>query len=573
MTPLFVRMTERYVPPMNERLMNGLATYVLDDLEEYLDAQIRSICQGMPQNVRYIDYRRCNPQETYEEITRSRSKKRSWNIAESSIFMVNYYFQFTDQAGSVFDITRPLYLIFTDPNEAGSFMMSGSRHHIIPIISDKVITPEINSVFYKLTQDRNKVFREYHSFRLNGKRETRHVAWADICRNTKLRMDQRITKANTVLAHYLFAKYGFSQTFARYTGSVPVICHLSQATEAVYPPDQWKVYTSIRRQPDGSIDRVYKPSDIAIAVPLDKWNLNMEMLIVGMLYVIDHFPYRFTPPERFQETIDEEGEVRRSVVPLDPQAYAKEVVSRLEDEALWTILIGDIRFGNQHGDSKKYTDIKDYLGSLDSYLDDASKRRLAERGIILENYYDFLNYLLLEIDNLLLEGKTSGLSVYGKSLEILSFLTYDITYALTTQKFELNKVASRRHLTKKDVEEALRKGMPTGAIYHATKNKIFSKAVAYSGDHKYPAITSVLAEQESRQGAGRTKSETVVVGPQHYLDLSMVTFGSVLNLPKKTPTPLARVNPWATVDPKTGTILENPKFKELLDENAPLFKF
>jgi hypothetical protein len=40
--------------------------------------------------------------------------------------------------------------------------------------------------------------------------------------------------------------------------------------------------------------------------------------------------------------------------------------------------------------------------------------------------------------------------------------------------------------------------------------------------------------------------------------------GSILFLQKTKPIPIFRINPYVITDPKTGTVLENPKFKEEL---------
>lgn len=571
MNPLFDRMVARYVPPMNERIMKGLAVSVSKEIEAYLDAQIRVICQGMPPCLRYDSYRRCTSQEMYEEMTRSRTQKRVYNIAESSLYMVNYYFIFKDPVSGVeHEIVKPVYLPII--GEGNIITLSGSKHHIIPVISDKVITPEQNSIFVKVTQDKNKFYRTYHTVIINDKRTAKNVAWATIYRNTKPTGVSAVTKAETVLVHYLFARLGFSGAFVRYGGTRPIVGHYQDITPEKYPETDWVIYRSNRRPPDTCIDRHYKPSNIAIAVPLEQNTPSVTNLAVGLFYIIDHFTDRFEPRERYEDSIDAEGVVTKKKAKVNFEEFAIEVNKRLEDIALWLILIGDIRFGNQLTDKRKYDDIRDHVETLDSYLDTIAQRKLSERGIDVENYFDLLQYISVNYDDMMSEGKRQGLNVYGKAVEILSFLLEDITEALTREKFELNKIHSRRPVTMRDVLASLRRGIRLGAIYSVTKGKIVSKAVNYSGDHMYPATTSVLAQQESRADADREEVETVVVGPQHYLDLSMITVGSILNLPKKTPTPLARVNPWATIDPVNGTILENPKLKPIVDATRPILR-
>lgn len=264
---------------------------------------------------------------------------------------------------------------------------------------------------------------------------------------------------------------------------------------------------------------------------------------MGFFYIVDHFPDRF-----------------------------KADLSYLDDTALWMILIGHIRLSGVYGEHKLHTKIAEHFESLDGYLDTVVKEKLAERGIILENYYDLLNYIQVNFNEMIRENESSGLCVYGKNMEVLSYLLYDILYGFVMVKFRLNKILSRRPLTLKDVTENYHRQVRMGAIFSLSSGKIITEAVSYSGDSLYPKITAVIAEQKNRAGANRGQSDRVVVGPHYWIDLSMVTVGSVLNLPKSNPTPVARVNPWITIDRRTGTVLPNPKFEKLIEENRPQFK-
>jgi len=540
MNPLFSRMTKRYTPPMNREVMEGMVVSVMEYVEEYLDAQIRSVCVGLPDNVRYIGYERCTSQEEYEEITKARGNRRTFDLAKSSVYMVKYFISFIDEMGTEHLITRYVYLPFV--NTGGIMHIGGTPYHIVPVLSDKVFTPEQDSIFVRLMQDRNNMYRMYHTAIINGKREARYVIWAVIYRNQTDSRTSATTKAKTLLTHYLFGKYGFTGAFTRYAGSVPEFGTDNINTET-HPPDQWVICQSTGVKPATCLDRVYQRTQIRLAVKKENWNPAMESLIMGFFYIIDHFPDRF-----------------------------KAELSYLDDTALWMILIGHIRLSGVYGEHKLHTKIAEHFESLDGYLDTVVKEKLAERGIILENYYDLLNYIQVNFNEMIRENESSGLCVYGKNMEVLSYLLYDILYGFVMVKFRLNKILSRRPLTLKDVTENYHRQVRMGAIFSLSSGKIITEAVSYSGDSLYPKITAVIAEQKNRAGANRGQSDRVVVGPHYWIDLSMVTVGSVLNLPKSNPTPVARVNPWITIDQRTGTVLPNPKFEKLIEDNRPQFK-
>lgn len=527
---------------MNREVMQGLAISQMNLLEEYLDAQIRSVCDGLPSSVRYVGYARCTADEEFNEITKVRNNRRTFDLAKSSVYLVKFNFEFVDQLGQIHPIVRYIFLPFV--NNAGIMCIGGTQYHIVPVLSDKVFTPGRDSIFVRLMQDRNNMFRIYHTLTIDGKRESRYVIWAVIYRGeNKDSRISRTTNAKTSLTHYLFGKYGFSETFMRYAGAVPVVGG-DEITKENYPEKDWIICESTGVKPVTCTDKLYQQTPIKLAVKRSDWNPSMETLIVGFYYVVDHFPSRFKP-----------------------------AVKHLDMASEWKILIGFIRFSAQYGENKLHSDIMEHYETVDGYLDTVAKVKLAEEGIHLENYYDLLHYIQLNFNNMMRANESNGLSVYGKTLEVLSYLLYDILYGFVMVKFRLCKIMNRKKsLTLKDVTENFHRRVKMGGVFRLSSGKIITDPVSYGGDNIYPKITAIVAEQENRAGANRGTSDRVVVGPQHRIHLSMVTVGSVLNLPKSNPTPLARINPWITLDEKTGTVLPNPKFQKLLEENYPFFK-
>lgn len=552
---------------MNRTIMEGLASEALENVESYLDSQIRSICQGLPSCLRYVECKRCTEQEEYDEITRLRYNKRTFDLANNSVYLMKYYWVFTDQLGKEHSIVRFLYLPFVDT--AGIFSISGSTYHIVPVLSDKVFTPGNESIFVRLTQDRNNMYRFYNTILLNEERVTKHVVWATIYRSPEAKRSAVSNKKpKTLLTHYLFGKYGFRGAFDRYAGYVPEYGYECDFPEDQYPRDQWVICQSTGKRPATCLTMSYKPSRITLAIPRASWTKEMESMVFGFFYIVDHFPDRFGNQfcERFVES--ETGEVMEVL----KKSRQRVLTDYFEDLSLWMILIGVIILGDTRGENILYNEISEHFESLDAYLDTESRKKLGEKNIYLDNYYDLLSYIAVNFNEMIKENNESSLNVYGKNLEILSYLLYDILYDLTSMKFALNKAVNRRPLSLKDVTSNFQQFFKTGGIFKIHDGKIISESVSYSGDHMYPAITAVVAEQEGRAGAVRGKSARVIVGPQHHLDLSMVTMGSVLNLPKANPTPIARINPWVTIDPASGTVLPNPDYKDLIDANRPLFK-
>lgn len=547
MDPLFSRMLKRHTPEFNPDVMRGLAVKEMAFLEEKIDEQIRSICVGLPSSVRYVGYRRCTPREEFLEVTKDHNNKRNFNLAKNSVYLVKYFFVFTDELGHEHNLCKHIYLISV--KEGGLFHISGTEMHLIPVISDKVFTPSSDSIFVRLVQDRNNFFRMYHTVVIDNMRVSEYVAHSEIYRNpSKAKPGQpreATTKAKTTLIHYLFARYGFTGAFLRYANISPEVGKMEDFPESKYPRKDWVISHSTKSQPKTCIDKLYKKNDIVIAVKRSEWSDSVKNLIVGFFYVTDHFTNRFTH---------------------DPNI--------LNDTALWMILIGHIRFSGDYPENKLYVSIKEHFETIEPYLDKAVRDKLSECDIRLENYFDLLWYVQINFNAMIRKNEQSGLCSYGKSLEVIQYVGHEIYCGFTMMKFKLNKIASKTGgvITKRDVADNLARTVRMGAIFGLNSGKIVSEVVGYSGDHLYPKITAILAQQESQSG-NRDSEQRIVPGPKHYLDLSMITVGSILNLPKSNPTPLVRINGWITLDPKTNTILPNPKFEKLFEENKSNFRF
>ena len=567
---LFSRMTQRYTPPMDREVMEGLAVQSLSNIEEHLDLQFRFICQGMPECFKYEGYERCTSQEEFLEITRLRNNRRSFDLGQSYVNLVKLHFSYTDLLGTEHKLSRYVYLPFV--TRGGIIMISGSKYHIVPVISDKVFTPSRESIFVRLTQDRNNIFRMYHTILVNGKRTTQNVVWATIYRSPDAKKTNPSKKMKTCLVHYLLGKYGFDEMFSRYVGHIPVVGNEHSINENTYPPSDWVICESQKKQPATSPEAHYKAPTTRIAVYKENWNKATEALVFGFFYVVDHFPQRLEPKQSYAEAIDDDGVISREKIELSAAEHQAKLKKYLNSVALWKILIGLIVFKELKSESILHKDISGHFETLDGYLDHDSRLKLQDKKIFLENYYDLLAHLSIYFNEMIQESSESGLSVYGKNLEITSYVLYDLLYDFTSMKFALNRSASRRALSLKDVTANLQQFVKMGKIFEIHSGKILTKPVSYSGDNLYPGITAVMAEQENRAGAGRGASKRTVVGPQHRIDVSMLDTGSVLNLPKSAPVPLSRINPWIVIDKSTGTILPNPKTKDLIDSNRKLFK-
>jgi hypothetical protein len=531
----FAQLLERHTPPINRDVMDGLACKYMQQTEAYVDEVFRSASASFPTGLEYIGYERCTPEEEYLETTKSRNNKRMFDIARSDLYSVKYKFTYLNEP------LPPRYISLPYVLDGGVMTLGGAKFHVTPVISDKVISPGSDSVFVRLLRYKIIFKRCYHSMVYDGHRETTHVIWSQIYR--KAADNKKVpdtTRAQTSLCHYLFAKYGFTRTFEHYAGVIPIVGY-DEINTNTYPPDQWVICESSQIKPKTFIGDYYRPNTMRLAIPRSHWNTTVKGLVVGFYYVIDHFPDRFKP-------------------------------EYLDHTQLWMILLGHIVFSGVFGENKLYSQISEHFISLDDYIDTIVSKKLAECGYRVESFYDLLILVITEFNTLVLDSNATSNSMFGKSLEVLYYMLYDISSSIFKVNFRLVKLATKKTLSRDDIIETFNREMRPGAIYGLASGKIITESVSYSGDHKYPKITSKITEQESLPGAMRGKSKRLSIGTDKHLDASMIEAGSMLFLSKSNPSPTNRISPYVKIDLSTGTILQNPQFVEMLARTQRLLK-
>ncbi len=530
---LFKELVELHNPRVNTTIMEGLACKHLKYVEQYIDTVFKSAARSFPEGFEYIGYECCTPEMEYYEASKPRNNKRTFDIAQSDIYLARYQFRFQGV-----DLPKMhIYLPFV--RDAGIMYLNGTMYHVTPVLSDKVISPGFDSMFVRLLRDKIIFRRLYHSIVVNDTREMAYVIWSQIHRKTPDKKVEKTTKAETCLAHYLFAKYGFKETFSKYVGMVPIIGG-DEITEERYPREQYVIVQSSQVKPRTFMGLFYEPTDIRLAIPIDDWTPLVKSFVTGFFYVVDHFPSRLK-------------------------------AEYIENINLWRILLGHVIYSGSYGENKLFTNVNEHFVSLDDYVDTIVIEKLRESGYHIKDFYDLLALISQQFNDLVLDN-TNALSMYDKSLEVLYYVLYDITAGIFRVNFELGKLAGKKQITFDDVKGTLSNFIKPKAICNLASGKIVIEAVSYSGDHKYFKLTSKITEQESLPGAMRGKSKRFVLDQSKHFHISMLTCGSILFLPKSNPTPANKINPYVLIDEATGTLLRNPKFTEQLEKLDLLYK-
>lgn len=521
MRRLFAKMLEERDPlKTNRPIVEGLGHLQSKYIPKYIDTILRSSSETFPDGLRYEGYKVLSPLEEYLDITHQRSSRQVYEMARSDFYMVELYFRHKDK-----QITRRLHLPYI--REGGLIYLSGTLYQTIPIITDRVISPTATTIFVRLLRDKLIFKRQHHNVYVDGVKRALQVIYGTIYRrdpgNEKM---VPTTKAVTTIVHYLLGKYGFTETCKKYLGYVPVVGG-DEINDTNYTKDKWVIIKSTGVKPKDYIGKYYTPTNIRLAIEKDKWTPAMQNFVGGFMYLVDNFP----------EDI---------------------VISMLDDTRAWKIIMGYIVFTATYSTARLYTSIDEHFNSVDNYVDEIIKTRLAESGYIVNDFYDVLALVLCNYNDWLINAKNTSGSILNRYVDVLYYILFDITSGIFKINFSLNRVYERKGMiTEKDINNMFSTHLSTDCIFSIISSRngmnLALRVVGYPGDNMYPKITSTLQIQENGDGVRQKKAPTVPISCR-YLTGPIIFIGSVLNTPKSMPTPWVKYNWTGHIDPSNGNV-------------------
>ena len=521
------------MPKFNPLIADGLAVTHLELCEAFIDKIFQSVSTGFPEGLKYEGYMRCTPQEEYNVITDKRGTKRYCDIARSDIYLLKYMFSF--QGKPLFP--RYIYLPFV--NDAGILTIRGSKWMIMPVLSDRVLSVEYNSIFIVLNCAKLKFERSVQHYIANGAVETVNIIWSAVHNEYRKKKgrDKASIDAFTTLAHYLFCKYGVVETFKKYANADIVIGE-DDISEENYPSNKWVICGTVGNKPAKMKEKYYTPTKIRIAIPTNRYNQLTKSLIGGFFYTLEHFPDRFT---------------------------AKDFAVVEEETILWKILLGHLIFAAGSSEGDLYNKIEEHFNSLDEYIDGMDKVGMAEDGINVDDIYQLFVHVIETMPDRLLNAGNLVSSMYGKQLTVLRYLLYNIRANIVKVRFSLIKSKAKGRLTADEINKTMNRELPREMIASINKEHGEVTSISCPGDNKIFKVTSNITMQTKSGSNAKGKNRGKVNDPSKILHASIAEVGSFVNLPQSDPTGRSRVNPYLQLAPD-GSILRNEKFMKILDD-------
>lgn len=536
MNVVMAELLEKETYRFNSEIVNGFATKEIRTAPEYIDAIIRSSMRSATPLLEYHGYRILSPKEEYESLFTTGNNMINYDFAKSDLYNIELMLSYNNVRLK----KRHLSLPFLD--DGGLMDISDTTYHIIPVLSDTVISPNDKEVFVRLLRDKLTFKRLNYNILYNSKSISGDIIHSTIYRTTGRTFKDDLGSIVTPIALYMLADMGYEDTFLKYTGIRPFITYEKDMSSYM---GTHHIFESTRIKPSKLKNNNYVGHHVKILIPNDViLTPLMTNLISGLIYTLD-------------------VNTKNSVEMVDCINSG----NKSKETMFWKIMLGNIIFKNNYSADRVYADMLDHFVSLRSYIDDLIKEKLAEVSTHIENFSDLLAVILGQFSFWLLNHKTHSNNIFNRYLDVMYYILFDIILGINKTIFDISRKSYKKVLNDKEVARTLNSSLSKKKIYSIVKSSsvnITLLLLDYSGDCKYPKVTSVLELQERGKNVTKSKSAVFPKATRHIVGSDCFQ-GTMYGLNKKAPTPKIKINPFMTIDPITKRPLPTKDQMEVIE--------
>lgn len=527
-------------PKLNPLIVNGWSVHEMENTKRYLDRIIECVAESFPEGLTFDGSDYCDPVETFQVVVRARgfNSRRGYDIAKNSVFMVRYNFTYRGTK------LAPAYFYLPYVSDGGLMYISGILYSVSPVLADRVYSVSETEVFVKLNRAKLKFLRVPYHFVEDGQRVSGYMAHSSLHNAAGRKSRTRTVTSSTVklnaivtpLALYLFCKYGLYDAFARVGRCAIKVFTTDTINYAEWPEDKYVVTKSFGYSPTSSRYSAIRYQSIAsklvMVIEREDYTPLVKALVTGFWYVVDHYPEELC--------IENVGDIEQ-----------------------WHLVLGYSLFGDSNFRVKLIEDIELHIDSLDGYVDDVAREEFLSIGVKIDSIYDVFVEMLNNMDRLMIGIIGNQSSLYGKHLTVLPYILSSNTTALFNMLFKL-KSNPKKELTVDGVNKLIQTFIKPLMFFHTLSMKHGElNSVSNPHDNLFFKITSKMVHQNDSTGGG--SKEPNPADPANHLHVSFAEVSGMTVLNKSDPLSNDKLNPCLIVDPSSGDIIRNERFRELLD--------
>ena len=528
----FQKMVEDLTTPWNSSIMNVLSTEMVKDVMGYLDKIVGSAMLSLNREIKleYTGYKKLTPDEEFKVVSADGEKKKEYDFGRSDVRMVRLFFDFEGEP-----ITpKNLYIPFVD--EHGILHISDTKYLNIPVLSDTIVSPTSRNIFTRLLRDKVTFERESKVVLLNGRVLDGDLIYKNLYRTQNRVITDNLGKVVTPSPAYLFGEYGLIGTFERYAQTTPIIIYGEVDAEKYKDYD---IYSSTGDKPWSlKLEKekgIYTPHDAKLLV-LKEFNSDyfIQVLAVAFFYMLDVFPHL---AEELVDTINS---------------------NNVEDEVkAWMILLSKIIFKNSYSAERGLGDMINHFQSLKSYIDPIVKEKLAENGLVINQFFDLIAYVCGVFKQLTTNYKLISADIRNRYVDILYYILYDIFEALIKTLFELNKKRDRGMIINRElIDKTFNQTLSSKKIFNLNSKNGVNISLLLSdsvGDSKLKLACSCEL-QENGKGVNKAprQKHAIKILP---VNPTSAVFGSIYNVSKSYLDERRHMNPFVKLNQFSRVVL------------------
>ena len=530
-------------PQIDRRLGEGLAYDASKDIAGYVDQIFRINSASFPKGLDYLGYEKATPMEGFKYMTRvATSNTRRYDINKNDIRLVNFIFRYQ---GEIYK--KQIYLPFI--RRFGFMFMNGVKYVVSPVVSDGTITVKPTSIFVKLIKAKLWFERFIHLVVIDGKPEYIPVYWSQVY-NKRPTEEQgvRYIKMYPTLILYLFSKFGMDKTieFLGYRNRVLVLDKQEFLNnQHSYPEKDWVVMESSGKKPPRSyLFRQYEPLTYVFLINRKEFenNPSSKTIFGTIIYILDHF----TNTNRMNPDL-------------------------VNDINSWRYMLGETICSSEEHSSVIKETVDKHMLYVDEYIDNMVHEGFARIGLPqITDIYQLFKYIIENFAPLVsgVNKISESNSIYGKQLQVLQYLLFNITKAVNGSYFELSGLRieqeknPRKVIKMDDIKKALNK-IRTEEILRI-KSHAEIMPVDDPTDLPLLKVGRMVVPQELSDKQRTSKTSFDVNDPRNVLHESLIEAGAAVDMSKADPSGHNRVNLFVKLS-DDYTIIKNPELSPIMD--------
>ncbi len=494
------------IPKFNDYMLRGFIKKQINSSPEFIDTVYKEAVKLVNGAVTYHDYEILSPADRINfELSMSNPNKLKLQTAVSELQLVR--FRFSHEG-------RFYYTHFYTPYLHNDMLfINGRRYGLIKSVTDQIFSRSKHSGLQVRPIRALLGFNRNNQFRLVS--EQRGVISSEFIITARLYHKEKQSKRScefTVL-HYLLCKFGFVNTMLQFGLLVDDLTFVDH----VRPMDNTEYDYFIAKQTNRKT-----VTDVYLRVRRSVLQHQViRKVIANLLYLLTHFNFH-TVESLYQ-----------------PDGHD------------FRVMLGRIlNATGSHVETKAKSDADNHIITVDHFIDPITKARFHTFGLMVDDIYQLLHYIFVEIDNFLVN--TLPQNLYKKRIDVIDS-TLVVAFATTIFK-AFYKCHAKTKLQQREVKQLFyQRPMAITEIYSSrrkTQSRNVNPAPEIYGDNW------LVSSGIFKLRPGGT--------PQERFDPSMPLVESIVAFSGSTPGLTGLINPYLPINEQGG--VERPDYAEDIEE-------